>query len=226
MNPDPFKDDTPSPAARWGNRLLLGLFGVVAAAMLVLIALTFIMPPMLQGVVDEYTEAEPTPFEAIEISETEREAFEVRYETFKGAVEQGDAAEPLAISEREMNGLIAESDDAEDRVRVGFRDGLLHAQMSIPIDSDLEIGPWRGQMRGRYLNGVAALKPSLNSDGLSVELTDFVVKGESVPGWMHSILQHEIDRLDWLHSEDVVEAVSKLDSIQIVDGRLVLHPKR
>ena len=226
MSHDPFRNEEASPVARWGNRLLLGLFGVVAAAMLVLITLSFVMPPMLQGMVDDFTEAEPIAFEAVEVSEAEREDFERRYDAFEAAVALSEAREPLEISEREMNGLLAQSDDAAERVRVEFRDGLLHAQMSIPVDSDLEIGPWRGHMRGLYLNGVAALKPSLESDGLSVTLTDFVVKGESVPGWIHSLLQHEIDRLDWLHSEDVADAVSKLESIRIEGDRLVLRPKR
>lgn len=226
MGVDPYKNDGRSPAAQWGNRVLLGLFAVAAAAMAALIAMSFIVPPMLQGVVDDFTEHEPTTFAEAAIPEADREAVEARFEAFEKAVDEGTPVEPLGITDRELNGLLAESDDTRDKVRLEFRDGLLHARMSIRIDNDLEIGPWRGQMQGRYLNGTAVLEPSIDSNGLSVTLTDFVVKGESVPGWMHSALQHEIDKLDWLHSEDVVEAVSKLESVQIEGDRLVLHPKR
>lgn len=226
MASDPFKKgNEPSAAAKWGNRILLGLFACVAGAMVTLIALSFIVPPMLQGVVDDYTDLEPNEFETAVLSEEAREDLDTRLNAFEEAINTGEPVEPMEIQDSELNGLIADDQNLNRKLMVQFRDGLLHANMSIPIDNDLELGPWRGEMRGRYLNGVAVLEPSINPNGLSVTLTDFVVKGESVPVWLHAVLQNEIDRLDWLHSDDVLATVSKLESIQIVGDRLVLHPK-
>ena len=96
--------------------------------------------------------------------------------------------------------------------------------MSLPIDQDLEIGPWSGSMKGRYLNGTATLQPELVNGQLKLHLEDFRVKGKSVPGWLLSQLQYQIDELEWLHSDDVRDTISGLSSIVVTHGRLTLHP--
>lgn len=224
--PNEFHDsDKDSPWNRRAHIALLTLFGVTALAMVIIIALSIVVPPIMQGVVENYTDEAPMDFDVVVMSEEERDAVDARLETFEAALEFDEDVAPLELTEYELNGLIGGDEEMKDEVLIAFEDGFIAVNMSLPIVSDLEIGPWSSAMQGRYLNGVAILDPQVTSDGLMLGLQDFMVRKESVPRWMLSLLQDEINRQEWLQSADVRDTISRLERIAVEGDELVLYPK-
>lgn len=207
----------------WGTFLLFSLFGIVSISMSVLIALSLLVPPRMRDMVETYTAAEPAELPLSSLTELEKEAVEARLDDFEKALLEEVAVEPFRLAERELNGLLSD-DDGGAKAHLSIRNGSLLAQMSIPLDSDLEIGPWRSSMRGRYINGVAKLNLRIEGDSLAVDLISFEVKGETVPGWLRSVLQRELDKQEWFDSQDVRDVVGRLRRIGLEDGQLVLYP--
>ncbi|MFP6582495.1 MAG: hypothetical protein VCD00_08035 [Candidatus Hydrogenedentota bacterium] len=224
--PNEFHDsDKDSHWHRRTHIALLTLFGVTALAMVVIIALSIVVPPVMQGIVKNYTDESPVVFDVVAMSEEERDAVDARLETFEAALESSEDVEPLELTEHEINGLIGGDEEMKEEVLIAFEDGFIAVNMSLPIDSDLQIGPWSSSMQGRYLNGVAILDPQVTSDGLVLELQDFLVREESVPRWMLSLLQDEINRQEWLTSQDIRDTISRLERIAVEGDELVLYPK-
>lgn len=207
----------------WGTIILLSLFGLFSISMVILIVLSLLVPPVIDGMVEAYTDLESVPVPVVALTDSERDEIESRLETFGDALKEGQAVGPLVLNEREINGLLF----ADDEVATGYvnlEEGTIRAQMSVPIRSDLELGPWRAAMDGRFINGVAELDIGIEGDILTADLVSFEVNGEDIPGWLHTVLQTEIDDMEWLSSEDVREVVADLEYIEFRDGRLIVHP--
>ena len=212
-----------SSKRRWSTIILFSLFGIVSLSMVVLIALSLLVPPAMQDMVETYTAVQPAELPHVTLSESEKEAVEARLDKFESALRDDVAVEPLELDAREINGLLPD-DDTESTVYLSIRNGSLLAQMSLPLDSDLELGPWRSSMRGRYINGIAELRLMIEGETLEVDLVSFEVKGKPVPGWLRRVLQGEIDNMDWLDSQDVRDVIGRLRRIGLEDDRLVLYP--
>lgn len=225
MSGPPIKTEAESPWRHRANVVLISLFAVTAFSMTVIIALSIVMPPVLSNVVESYTDEAPLQLEVAVLTELERSDIETRLENFEAGFDSDEVRVPLTLTESEINGLLQDEEDLNGRLSVSFVGDLVEARLSLPIEQDLEIGPWTSGMKGRYLNGVAVLKPKLTAEGLILELKDFRVKNKSVPGWMLSQLQGEIDGLEWLQSDDVRDTISRLSDVVISDNELVLYPK-
>lgn len=219
------EDTDANSAKRWlANVVLFSLFGLCALSMVVLIALSLLVPPVLEDMVASYTDADPAVLPHVELTDEEREMVEGRLDAFEQALEEGGAVEALVLDERALNGLLSE-DDGGTQAYLSVEDEFLRVQLSLPLDRDLELGPWRSSMRGRYINGVAELGLRIEGDSLWADLVSFEVKGTAVPGWLRRVLQREIDDLEWFESEDARDVVGQLERIGFEAGRLVLYPR-
>lgn len=206
------------------NRLLVLLFIITSLSMVILIVLSLIVPPAMDTMVETFTAAEPLELPQIEFTEIEKQDVKDSLKEFEQALKADEYVEPLKLDARQLNGLLAE-DKKSSNVHLSIEHDTIRAELSLPIDTDLELGPWQSSMRGRYINGIADLKLSKEGDILKADLVSFTVKGQTVPGWLRSLLQREIDKLDVLDSDDARDILSKLARIEFEDGQLVLYPE-
>lgn len=212
----------------WGNIALLAGFGIAAGMMVALIGASFLVPPMVNGWVERYTEAvpmavarEPIPAQAKELVEDRVDAFLETPDTPSGPRDR-----ELVLTEEDLRALIDENDS--DGTRVGmalqFGDGTIRSAVSIPIAEDVPLGPWVAKTRGRYFNGYATFRVAFRDGALDLTLDAVETpEGESLPGWATAALQRELDDSGFLESEEVREALGKLSGLEVREGALVLR---
>lgn len=172
--------------------------------------------------VNTYTDTAPLNIPTVETTQAEADALLEKVRTFKTAL-AGGTAEPLAIGTKELNTLIAFSPDFKDlkgKAYVAVEDDKLRGQISLPLD-----GLPLGQAKGRYLNGEAALKASLENGVLVVTLDSLKIKGQDVPSQVIAALQKENLAKDAYRNPETAKVLSQLESITIKDGALTIKPR-
>lgn len=224
-----YKSKSSKKTARWGNAALLGCFATAALAMVVLISLSFLVPMAVDRVVETYTDAAPAPLEPLRITEEAGEALHERVEVFREELEEGIARDDLALSEDEVNFLLAEAlrdEDFEGSLHLELRRETISAHVSLPVNEDISLGPWSRSVRGRYLNGIATVRVALAGEVVELDIVSVEVKGREIPGWLLRRLEQGIAESGILDSEDVREVARKLDGLEIHDRRVVFSPSR
>jgi len=137
-------------------------------------------------------------------------------------VEQEKSAGPLVLTEKEINALIVKSANAKDladKVHVSLNGDEITGQVSFPLS---QLG-WLG--RGRYLNGEATFKVSLDNGVLIVTAKEIKVKGKPLPEKFMSQLRQENLAKDAYKNPKNAEAIRKLDRIEVKDSRVVITPR-
>ena len=218
--------NTGRSAGKWASVGLLGCFSVAALAMLVLIALSFLVPRAVDRAVEAYTDTRPRTFEAPEMDAAESEALHDRLDRFEASLDEGTKTGPLELSEDELNFLISENADEEDAggsFHVELRRGQVAVHMSVPLDQEFSLGPWEQSLRGRYLNGVATFDVGIQDGDLDLDLVSFDVKGRSMPGWALNLVRDFIEESGVLESDDVIEVTRKLERLDVQADRVVLR---
>ena len=219
------------PKRNWWTIFIFSLFTFLIGMTLIMVGASVVVPKVINSTVESYTDAEPTPMPEVEYTE---EFIEEPPDSFVKALTEEPAREPgaivkpveeLTLDADELNALLYADDSLRDTVRLSFNDGRLRTQLSIPLDSDVSIGPWRASMQGRFINGVAEMDVALGATGLEVKLASFEVGGRTVPDWLLDRLQAEIDKEGYLESEDVQKIMGQLKGVEIIGDQLVLSPK-
>ena len=103
--------------------------------------------------------------------------------------------------------------------------GKVRAHVSVQIRAELPLGPWARDLRGRYLNGTAAVDLRLVNGELDFTIREFDVKGRRLPGYALDALQSELERTGVFESEDVQGYLSRVDDLRVGSGRIVLIPR-
>ncbi len=218
--------DTGRSAGKWVSVGLLGCFSVAALAMVVLIALSFLVPRAVNRTIEAYTDTQPEIFEAPEMDTSESEALHDRLDRFEESLDEGTKTESLSLSEDELNFLLSELAEEEDvggSFHVDLRDGQVAVHMSVPLEQEISIGPWERSLYGRYLNGVATFDVGIEDGDLDLDLVSFDVKGRSMPGWALNLVRDFIEESGVLESDDVLEVTRKLDRLEIQGDRVLLR---
>ncbi len=211
---------------KWATVGLLGCFSMAAVAMLVLIALSFLVPRAVNRAVEAYTDTLPQIFEETEMDTVESEALHDRLDRFEESLDEGRKAEPLALSEDELNFLLSELADEEDvggSFHVDLRGGRVAVRVSLPLEQDISFGPWAQSLRGRYLNGEATFDVGIEDGDLDLDLVSFEVKERSMPGWALELVRDFIDESGVLQSDEVLEVTRKLERLDVQEDRVVLR---
>ena len=130
---------------------VLAVLLIIALAVLAFVGMRF-----FSGLVEEWTSPAPAELPKVQISEEERKSVRERVDAFRKALEEGTATDPLVLTSDDLNALIEENPDSRGRVFARVEGDKLKGQISIPLDK-LKIG----MLKGRYLNGEAELKASL-----------------------------------------------------------------
>lgn len=215
-------DPTSPPPIRKGRGCLF--YGCLTCVVLLLLAglLAFIVVRFVKSQVNAYTDAAPMTLPKVEMADEEFKALEQRAKTFGEAMADGKAAEPLILTEWEINALIGKAANAKelaDKVYVAVTNSEIKGQVSIPLSG---LG-WLGN--GRYLNGEATFNVSLENGVLIVTAREIQVKGKRLPESFMKRLRHENLAKEAYKNPKNAEAIRKFESIQVEDSRVIIKAR-
>jgi len=216
--PDPVLS-TPPPKRR--GCLFYGCLTCVVLALVTLL-LAFLAVRAVKNKVYAYTDGQPMQLPKVEMSDAEYQSLSQRVKTFGEAMEQGKSAEPLILTERDINALLAKAANMKelaDKVYVSVNGNQVKGQVSIPLSF---LG-WLG--RGRYLNGEATFNVSLENGVLIVTAQEVKVKGKPLPESFMTQLRRENLAKDAYKDPKNAEAIRKLDSIEVQDSQAIIKAR-
>ncbi len=173
----------------------------------------------------EYTSEEPLRLPEVNLPDPGVTALEGRIRSFGEALEQNRPTEPLALTEDELNVLIQRVLGRRSRAgkdllaRVRIVGGRLEAVVSIPL-ADFGEG-----FRGRYLNGKARVSTGVSGDRLVAHLEDLKVGDHYVPDAVRERISAENLLKDAYGDPETARFLTRLQSVEIGDGKIVLIPK-
>jgi hypothetical protein len=211
----------PSPAPK---RRGCFFYGCLTSVVLLLLAglLVFLAFRFVKNQFNSYTDTQPLKMPKVEMTDAEFKILEQRVRSFGGALEQGTALEPLILTERDLNALIALSGNTKelaDKVHVSLNGNQVKGMVSIPLSG---LG-WLG--KGRYLKGEATFKVSLENGVLIVTAEEIRVKGQPIPESVMSQLRRENLAKDAYKDPKNAEAIRKFESIQVEDSQVTVKAR-
>ena len=211
----------PAPTSKGRGCLF---YGCLTCVVLLLIAVlgVFLTVRYVKNQINSYTDSAPVTLPKVQVSDAEFKELQERVKTFGDAMEQGKPTEALVLTERDINAFITKNPEAKeisDKVYVSLEGDQVKGQVSIPLS---RLG-WLG--KGRYLNGEATFKVSLENDELVVNITDVQVKGKPLPETFMKQMRQENLAREVANDPKNARAISKFESIQIQDSRVTVKAK-
>jgi hypothetical protein len=174
--------------------------------------------------VEQYTETAPMTMAVAEMSTEDYEGLEGRLKTFQAGLKEGKRVEPLVLTGRELNALIARKPELEgwrDRLHVDFEGSQVKGQVSLPLD-ELAKFPGLSRLAGRFLNGTAILNVKLEQGRLDVRVDSLEVKGQALPDEVLSQLRLHNLAQDLEKNQALSETLGQLSSIEVADGEVTI----
>jgi hypothetical protein len=175
------------------------------------------------GLLDHYTSTNPVPIESVSVAPVELKSLQDRVGSFMQGLDGQKGSRELKLTAHDINALIQNDPqykDTKGRLFVMIDDDQIKAKISMPLD---DLGPFK--LKGRFLNGTAAVTVALENGLLEVRLKDVQVGGNSLPGPIISELKKMNFAEDYQKNPDASRAIDKLESIQVKDGTLILRAK-
>ena len=208
------------PARRFPWGCLLGGCAGVFLLMLGGLALTaFLGVRFYNTQITKYTSETPVELPTVEISPERMAEIEKRVEEFQEKLEKGEAAEPLVLTEEDVNALISREDQFRGRVYVTIEGDQVSAEVSVPTDM-------LPGAKGRFFNGEVVLDGSLENGVLIVKADQASVNGEPVPEeYMQGIRKENLAK-DAYKDPDSAAWLRKFESMRVVDNTIVLTPAK
>jgi hypothetical protein len=197
-------------------------YGCITAIVLSLLlvigigVITYVTYRYVAKKVEEYTDTKPVTLPVVELPKGEMDALHERLDRFKEAVKTGKTSETIVLTADEINALFQENPELRGTVFVSIDGDKVTGKISLPL-SKIKMGLFQG----RYLNGSATLRVSLKDRELDVRADEITVKGQPIPASFMDQLRNKNLAEDSLNDRDTREAVSKLDSIEIKDGKII-----
>ncbi len=170
--------------------------------------------------ISKFTQATPTALPKVDLPADELRTLRDRVGGFKQAVADQKPTDALVLTEREINALIGSDPDfaqLKDRVYVSLPGDEVKGQVSLPIN--------RWPFKGRYLNGEATFKVALANGVLFVTVQSLRVGNDTVPDQFMQGFQQQNLAQDVNNDPQKAAALSKLESIEVKDGKLTLKAK-
>ena len=174
-------------------------------------------------VVIEYTDATPVSLPPTFASPAEVSSLQARVDTFKAGLGQAGEPRELVLSGQDINVLIKEHPELEQirgMAHVSIVGDQIGAEVSVPLDI-LQIE----RLKGRYLNGSAALSGSLQGGHLDIRLQGLTVKGQPLPDEVMSQLTGQNLAEQAQTDPDVAAMIRQLEEIRVEGGKLILRKK-
>jgi hypothetical protein len=213
--PFPRKEGSMLKGCLIGCAVVLGGF-VVLVGVVVFAAYNF-----ASGVLEDFTATAPRSFPAVEVAQEQRDLLFGKVDMFANALEGKDAPlETLELSEEEINLLLREypnGDNGLNWLQVDIVGDALRGEISLPLEDF--------SLPGRYLNGSGELVVSLDGGQIQVFLNSLEVDGQSLPIQALSMLRGYNLALEANQDLQVRNALERIESITVRDGKLVIQPK-
>jgi hypothetical protein len=216
--PDPILS-TPPPKRR--GCLFYGCLTCIVLALITLL-LAVLAVRAVKNKVYAFTDSQPAQLPKVEMTDAEYQSLQQRVTAFGDAMAEGKRTEPLILTERDINALLAKAASTKelaDKVYVSVNGNQVKGQVSIPLSF---LG-WLG--RGRYLNGEATFDVSLENGVLLVTAQEIKVKGQPLPESFMSQLRRENLAKDAYKNPENAETIRKLDSIEVQDSKAIIKAR-
>jgi len=222
---------TPPTAARKKRGCFFyGCVTLVILAILIGVAGFFAVRYALSKVtalIEQYTDPAPAALPQVEFSAGDYERLQARLAEFQDALDGRKEALPLTLTATELNALIANHasmKEFKDRLHVTIAGDQVKGQVSLPLDQVASM-PGLSRLKGRYLNGSAVLKASLENGLLDVHMMSLEVKGMKPPEEVMAQLRSENLAKDIRNRPEVSANLRKLESLEVQDGVMMLRAK-
>jgi hypothetical protein len=192
--------------------------------MLLLLAgvMAFFAVRFVRNRIADYTDAAPMKLPKVEMAEAEFKQLDDRVKSFGDALQQGKPTEPLVLTEREVNALLAKQPEAKefaDKFYVSLEGDQVKGRVSLPL-------PHLGWLAsGRYLNGDATFNVSLENGVLIVTAREVQVKGLPLPDSVMSQLRLQNLAKDVYKDPKNAEAIRKFESVQVREGTVIIKAR-
>ena len=215
-------DSTTPPQVRKRRGCLF--YGCLTSLVLLVIVcvMAFFAVRFVRNRINAYTDAAPMKLPKVEMAQAEFKELQGRVKSFGDALDQGKPTEPMILTERDLNALLADAPNTKelaDKVYVSLTGDQVKGQVSIPLTG---LG-WLG--KGRYLNGDATFNVSLENGVLIVTASEVRVKGQPLPDSIMSRLRQENLAKDVYKDPKNAEAIRKFQSLEVVDGRVIVRAR-
>ena len=171
--------------------------------------------------VQEYTATEPRELPKVELPAEERKSLEERVESFRKAIDNGDQIDPLVLTGDDINAWIESHTELKGKIYVSLEGDKVKAKISLPLSDIVDIG----MTRGRYLNGEAELKASLEDGIPIVTIETFEVNGKKPPETFLAQLRRENLVKDMYRNPENAAKLRRLESVEIKDGRMIIKAR-
>lgn len=176
--------------------------------------------------VEKLTDARPMALPTVEYTQAEADDIRARVDAFSKAVEDNQPSEPLVLTGRELNLLIATVPDLvkiRDKVHLDIEGDRLKGAISLPVETIPF--KWLQKHKGRYLNGAAELGASLSNGVFRVTLESLTVKGKPLPEQVMSGLRQQNLARDFYKSEEGLKMLEKLEGLTVAEDRLTIRAR-
>ena len=220
----------PPPARKKRGCFFYGCLTLVILAILLGVAGFFAVRYVLNKVtvlIEQYTDPAPAALPQVEFSPGDYEELQARLAEFQETLDGRKEGLPLTLTATELNALIANHasmKEFKDRLHVTIKGDQVKGQVSLPLDRIASM-PGLSRLKGRYLNGSAVLKASLENGLLDVHMMSLEVKGMKPPEEVMTQLRSENLAKDVQNRPDVSANLRKLESLEVQDGRVALKAK-
>lgn len=206
---------------------------IVAVIMVVMVTIgVLIVRKAYLNTVSQFTDTAPTQFEPVKYSAAEQEALKARVQTFQSGVQQGRDGFELVLSADDLNVLIQDDAKLRGKLFVAIEADRVKGRISLPLDEVIpaEVRKQFTKLQGRYLNAEAGFRVALDSGALDVRLEEMTVRGQSLERnrFLGSVVKDMKTRnlaQDIQNDPTARENISRLDSLQVRDGKIVIRGK-
>jgi len=148
-----------------------------------------------------------------------------RLTAFHDPLASHKATPQLVLTSDEINALIVNNPARHQlkvKVYVMIEEDQIKGQVSMPMDDGLAQLPGLSKLKGRFLNGSASLKISLQDGTLFVTMQSLQVKGQSPPENIMAQLRARNLAQNIYNDPKNAETMRKLESIEVKDGKITI----
>ena len=212
--------ETFDPTTKRNGCWFYGCVFVVGSLVVVLLGLAvaaFVVYRTLTQYVEDYTALAPVDLPKVEITEAQRKSAVERARTFRDALKARVDTAPLVLTGDDLNALVQESPKFKDRVYLTIDEDKLKARVSLPLDEFFKTS----LTRGRYLNGEAELKATIQDGDARIEVESIAVDGKPLPDFVRDMFARPgVLNLD--AKGDQGDLLHQIASFEIKDGEIIV----
>jgi hypothetical protein len=164
------------------------------------------------------TSDRPSELPSVTLDPEKVAALDQRLTAYAEAIKEDQPTE-LVLTAADLNHLIVEDSDFENRIFIEITGDEITAQASLPMD---EI-PF---FSGRYLNARLSLNLELENETLLVDVTDVVIEGVDIPTELKQSILAEMQDVNLSEELDPTERnqlLTVVNEIEVKDSTLILR---